>query len=248
MAAQIVLDSINPYTGVRITTLHLEYPQYIHGQFMSHRMFSRNSSSGRAMSVTRLTNADITLPIWTKEKKGMQGEVLDRLGEDKDITDRANEIVSEMYWFAKEKAGELEALGIHHQNINVYLKSFFNIHTLVTATEWQNFFNLRISDHAQPEIKQLAIAIKIAMEQSEPVERLEHVPYYENYYYFSSAGRCARISYLSDSVDSGTDAKLGDKLWENKHLTPFEHIAFARLDCWYANFNTWQSYRNCKGY
>ena len=48
--ATVIADSISP-VGKRITTLELVYPRYIHSEFMTHRMFSRNASSSRFAKV-----------------------------------------------------------------------------------------------------------------------------------------------------------------------------------------------------
>ena len=48
--AKIICDSISP-VGARITTFELVYPRFIHGEFMTHRVFSRNAASSRAIPV-----------------------------------------------------------------------------------------------------------------------------------------------------------------------------------------------------
>jgi thymidylate synthase ThyX len=47
--AKVITDSISKHTGQRITTFELDYNRYIHGELMTHRVFSRNSSSSRAI-------------------------------------------------------------------------------------------------------------------------------------------------------------------------------------------------------
>lgn len=255
MNVTIVLDSVNPFTGIRLTTMELVYPQLIHQQFLTHRMFSRNSSSFRAMSTERVLDDELVFPFWTKEKRGMQGESLNILDNDEDFTLclEADEVLKETYSYVQQQVKRLKDLGIHHQNANAYLRPFQSIHTLVTATDWNNFFALRLTKQAQPEIFNLALLMKEALRESEPIKRYEHLPFVENNdsstdLFLTSAARCARISYLSNGGDAEKDLALGKKLWDNKHLSPFEHQAFARGDGRFANFNTWQSYRNMKGY
>ena len=63
--ANIILDSISP-DGVRLTTLELIYPRFIHSEFMTHRMFSRNASSSRAIPVQKMIDRirnDPAMPI-----------------------------------------------------------------------------------------------------------------------------------------------------------------------------------------
>lgn len=81
ISAQVLKDSINLY-GNRLTTFQLRYPRFIHPEFMTHRVFSRNASSSRAIPVERIIEdilEDTAMPIyWGKNQKGMQaGEEID---------------------------------------------------------------------------------------------------------------------------------------------------------------------------
>ena len=139
---------------------------------------------------------------------------------------------------------------IHKQTLNRLLEPFSRIRTLVTATEWDNFFKLRLAPDAQPEMQSLAKAMKGAMEKSKPKERKWHVPYLEKEHYTEedlmvSVARCARVSYArldgrNDSV--AEDVALAKRLLDSGHSSPFEHIAKAS-GVWSANFFGWVSYR-----
>ena len=76
ISAEIVADSING-NGNRITTFLLTYPRFIHGEIMTHRVFSRNSASSRAIpfeKMVKMVEEDPFIPIaWQKDHKGMQG-------------------------------------------------------------------------------------------------------------------------------------------------------------------------------
>ena len=173
-------------------------------------------------------------------------------------------------WFESANAAaayaeELLSYDIHKQIVNRVLEPYMWAHTIVTSTEWDNFFNLRISDDAQPEIQQLAICMKEAMDKSTPKETMHHLPYitYEEmldsmdkdnndnlYRYFAhiSAARCARVSYLNhdqSQPDINRDIALANKLLEAKHLSPFENQAFALPDPNQPsnNFVGWLQYR-----
>ena len=50
--AKIIADS-TIRQGHRITTFLLTYPRFIHSELMTHRMFSRNSASSRAISLKK---------------------------------------------------------------------------------------------------------------------------------------------------------------------------------------------------
>ena len=70
ISAEIVADSVNEH-GNRITTMLLTYPRFIHGEVLTHRMFSRNSASSRAIpfeKMYKMVAEDPFIPIaWQKE-------------------------------------------------------------------------------------------------------------------------------------------------------------------------------------
>lgn len=259
MEVKVLLDSINPYTNVRLTTLHCVYPQSIHQQVLTHRMFSRNSSSLRAISFDRVsTEFETVYPIWTEEKKGMQGSLIT----DEEKIDLGNRIVERMLTDVLRHCKDLELWGFHHQDINDYLRPFQNIHTVITATDFDNFFNQRLHEAAKPAIQMLAKQIKSALDSSEPISRLVHLPLMDSWYssyeecYLSdqfnyrelqliSAARLARISYFKWSDDPQKDLELAKKLIEKQHPSPFEHVAFAQdSNDYFANFKSWKQLRH----
>lgn len=141
--AQIVADSISPQ-GHRITSFLLTYPRFIHGEIMTHRMFSRNSASSRAIPVEnmlRMVEEDPFIPIaWQKAHKGMQGT--EYFTEDKTIHALQTD------WLrARDKAVEyatyLNEREVTKQLCNRLLEPFMWHTVLVTATDWENFFELR---------------------------------------------------------------------------------------------------------
>ena len=253
MEVKVLLDSINPYTNVRLTTLHCVYPQSIHQQVLTHRMFSRNSSSLRAISFDRVSNEfDLVLPTWTTEKKGMQGNLL----ENEKTIQQANNLVRNMYEVVLSYCESLAKQGIHHQDINNYLRPFQNIHTVITATDFDNFLTQRLHESAKPAIQSLAQQIKAALDSSEPITRLQHIPLIDDVDFYTtklrieelqliSAGRLARISYFKWSDDPQKDLELAKKLIEKQHPSPFEHVAFAQdSNDYFANFKSWKQLRH----
>jgi hypothetical protein len=170
-------------------------------------------------------------------------------------------------------AHKLSAVGLHKQHINRYLEPFIQVHELITATSWQNFLELRLANDAQPEIQELAGLIQQALAESTPkplVENEFHLPYwtgdldefgiiqpYQKTYL--SAALCARLSYstysharrMAESRETLGDEEwvlrqleFAEKLLENKHLTPFEHIARPFKMGWCDSFYGWQSLRH----
>lgn len=165
--AKIIADSVSP-AGIRLTTMQLRYPRFIHSEFMTHRVFSRNASSSRAIPVERMIadlRRDPAMPVfWGSNKPGMQaGNELS----DKELS-QAKEI-----WLAAMEAAILRAqqlmdVGLHKQIANRILEPWAHINVVVTATEWDNFFELRAHPDAQPEIHALALEMINAMAGSQP--------------------------------------------------------------------------------
>jgi Thymidylate synthase complementing protein len=191
ITAKIIADSISP-SGKRITTYELEYPRFIHAEFMTHRLFSRNAASSRAIPVSRaieLILADTAMPIhWGKNQPGMSAKeecnelVHARLPS---LEDRG--LLREQAWnFARDCAitiaEQFNKAGYHKQIVNRLLEPFTHIKVVCTATEYDNFFWLRRHPDAQPEIRELADQMWQAREASVPAQLDSgdwHVPYYK---------------------------------------------------------------------
>lgn len=134
------------------------------------------------------------------------------------------------------------ALNIHKQNANRYIEPWMWHEALVTSTYWRNFLRLRIDAAAAPEIHALAVLVREALLHSNPDREWLHLPFIDDIpaedtpwdellpTLMSSASECARISYKDRSTASLSDnTKLGARLLEQGHLSPFEHIAFHAL-------------------
>ena len=140
-------------------TFELTYPRYIHSEFMTHRQFSRNASSSRAIPVSKVIQQVVSNPVIPPKiymnKAGMVGDV------EAGATDA--EAFRDLWIYAATNAVKtaecMAELGIHKQHINRILEPFQFIHVIVTATEWDNFFRLRLAPDAQPEMQDLANAI-----------------------------------------------------------------------------------------
>ena len=159
ISTQIVADSVGP-KGNRITTFLLTYPRFIHGELMTHRVFSRNSASSRAIpfeKMVKMVEEDPFIPIaWQKDHKGMQGS--EYITDQKIINFKSGvwlQARNEAIHRAKELNGnlqrarnpfdieELEDTGVTKQLCNRLLEPFMWHTTLVSATEFDNFFELR---------------------------------------------------------------------------------------------------------
>ena len=253
ITAKVIEDSI-VVGGKRLTTVQLEYPRVIHAELMTHRVFSRSAASSRAIPVRRLIERVENHPYvpedWGQNKAGMQSEV----PLDPDAAALAHTIWMNAFRNAVESAKALAALGVHKQHSNRVLEPFAHIAVVVSSTEWQNFFNLRRSPKAQPEFQRLADVIYEVREKSIPVQRRVgdwHLPYLLDEERETlnpataadvSAARCARVSYWKHdgTVPSlEDDFRLAAGLREDRHLSPFEHQAYALPGARMGNFHDW---------
>ena len=232
----IVKYSKSAVTGAEVITFLLEYPRYIHAELMTHRVFSRNASSSRAIPIERMleyATEQTVIPMWTHNQKGMQGQLVT----DIDTLNRANKILEEGLTDAVSMVKRLDDLGIHKQNANRYLEPFQHIKTLVTTTDLDNWNVLRFHKDAQPEIKALAglmIATKFMVTPEKLAEDEWHLPFVseEDKKAYSvedqlkiSASCGAQTSYraLDTSIEKALD--LYDRLVGSDvlHASPFEH-------------------------
>lgn len=182
IVARIVADSVNK-NGNRITTFELEYHRFIHSELMTHRLFSRNAMSSRAVPINKMIeqvrNNPATPVHWGKNQAGMQAdEVLVE-----ESLDNAKRQWKQSAIYAASQAEIMSSIGSHKQIVNRLLEPFQMMKTVMTATEFDNFFWLRCDPDAQPEIQELAKCMFDAMRQSQP-EGLEseqwHTPYVEH--------------------------------------------------------------------
>lgn len=139
---EIVADSLNTF-GNRITTFKLIYPRIIHSELMTHRVFSRNAASSRAVPVKKMIesvrNNMFTPLAIQKTHKGMQGSDYFEGVE----LEQAKQLWIESAELALQQAEKMEKFGITKQLINRILEPYQYYQVLVTATEWENFFSLR---------------------------------------------------------------------------------------------------------
>ena len=256
----IVADSVGP-TGARITTFQLKYPRMIHSELLTHRMFSRNASSTRAIPTAKMIEwieKDPAMPVyWGKNQQGMQAT--QELSEP--YASRATEVWLKARDQAVRHAKTLTDIGVHKQIASRILEPWAHINVVLTATDFNNFFTLRCHPAAMPEIQVLAVQMARAYRASKPVHRQSllgwHIPFVTpdeltdntlvDCLKFSVA-RCARVSYLTfegKQPDLKADIRLHDMLASNGHWSPFEHQAECSADSSRrsGNFRGWVQYR-----
>ena len=177
IVVKVVCDSVSE-AGKRITTLECSYPRLIHSELKTHRMLSTNSASSRAIPFKKMVEQLQGIPVrFGAARSGMQdmgeeytAQVFYTDANDDDCGYRGTP--QEAWDGAKSMAiwaaeGFYEA-GYAKQIYNRLLEPFQTIKTVVTATEWDNFFHLRLDDAADPTIQELAKCMKQAMDDSKP--------------------------------------------------------------------------------
>lgn len=256
--AEIIADSANK-DGIRLTTMLCTYPLVIHAEVMTHRVFSRNAASSRAIPIARLIK-DVQdnpfIPLhWGKNEPGMQANAQLTGGN----LQAAKEVWNEALNGALKSAEALAHWGTHKQLANRILAPFAHIRTLITATDWMNFFALRCHPAAEPHMRELANAMRNAHDESTPTQLFEkqwHLPFVSDTDSAAttvgidarllSVARCARVSYLTQDTgqlpDPRKDQSLSSKLLASGHWSPFEHQAVPAKGR-HANFSGWMSYR-----
>jgi len=265
-SAKVILDSIS-VDGHRLTTLEVRMHRFVLAEFNTHRVFSRNAASSRAIPVHKRIKSimdDPAMPVeWGTNQKGMQA------GEPLKAEDQAN---AETIWLdARDMmvsyTQQLILLCVHKQIANRLLEPWAWVTDVVSATEWDNFYKQRCSLYsqaAQPEMRAAADAILHARLASKPTPMQNtypvfnwHTPYIqpEEYGEFGinlserikvSVARCARVSYLTQdgTRDTAEDLALYNRLTTASppHWSPTEHVATPMPGRW-GNFIGWKQWR-----
>lgn len=223
--AKILLDSKAP-SGYRLTTFILTYPRFIHSEFMTHRVASKNSASSRALPVKKTLDTISINPVipveWGTAKSGMQA------GEETEHTQLAEKIwldaSKQMIVAAQKLAGLVSVnsvgdivsddfpgaikLNLHKQIVNRIVEPWMWMTVVCSATDYDNFFSLRCHPDAQPEIQKLAYMMKDVYENNHPKLLQEgdwHLPFIQEdeeeldleIKKKIAVARCARVSYLT---------------------------------------------------
>lgn len=195
-SAEIINDSINE-SGQRLTTFEVTTPRIILAEFNTHRMFSRNSASSRAIPVEKQIIKvldDPFIPVyWGRNQSGMQAA---------DALTEGEAVIAEAGWLTSRDHAVLGAIAlmggidklkddvlkdriadlkkstsfsgvdsptpVHKQITNRLLEAFMWQTIIVTATDWDNFYALRANPQAQPEIQKTAYMMRELHEQNAP--------------------------------------------------------------------------------
>ena len=252
ISAKIIADSISP-EGVRMTTMEIEYPRFILAELNTHRMLSKNSASSRAIPVKAMhefiKDNPATPVYWGKNQPGMKAK--------EELT--GPDLSEAKYFWGKAKEDALHwadalanRLGVHKQIANRITEPWMTMKTVISGTEWANFFHLRNHPDAQPEIRALAEAMiveytthlpnplkpgewhlpYIAIGRYVPTDELQYFDDYFNRISLEdakiiSASCCAQVSYRKNDDSPEKAWKIWQQLIENDpvHASPIEHQA-----------------------
>lgn len=248
-------------TGAKLITWELRYWRAIHSELMTHRAFSRNAGSSRAIPVRKVLAqvwSDPAGPIhWGVNQAGMKARaelVGWRLAAAGALWRAAGKVMCGFAW-------GMVQLNLHKQVANRILEPWQYINVVVSATEVENFFALRCHPDAQPEFQELAEEMKLNYDGAvwmtlQPGEW--HMPYVLGLErglvgvatsLKLSAARTARVSYepfdgngsLLKEVERH-DLLVGS---EPIHASPTEHQAVCTHGSgMFANFSGFRQYRS----
>lgn len=217
--AEVIEDTI--HGTARLTTLKIRYHRMIHAEMLRHRAHSRGAASSRAIPVSRMAARATAEPIhWGLNQAGMQAST--------ELTGWRLWAVKKVWRLSRRIAQRLSRLlawlGAHKQVANRVTEPYQWMEEVISGTDWDNYFNLRAHEAAQPEIRAIAEAIREAMRASTPRRVVGdygpdevsnwHLPFITaeervgvhdgrggvyNAIFLAklSSARCARVSYLN---------------------------------------------------
>lgn len=258
-SARIIADSKNSF-GTRLTTFVIVFPRIILAELNTHRCFSRNSASSRAIPITTMLKRVLDNPFiplrFLKAHSGMSGVEY--------FEDEYDKLARERWLLARDRAVEsatsfLKLDGssdVTKQLVNRIIESFTYHEVIISGTEWENFFALRCHPDAEIHMQHLAQLMLDAYNKSEPKLLAEgewHIAFGDQFDMEKvtqlvekekmtidevkraiCSARCARISYVLHSKEEKynyeKDLELYRKLISEGHFSPLEHCAYAAGD------------------
>lgn len=167
---QVITDSKCDW-GHRLTTVKATFPRYLLAEFNTHKMISKNSASSRAIPAVKLIESVRKNPYipekWMKDHKGMQGTEYFNdpiaIEVNRNFWQNAIDVNTALSWDLNG-----EGRGVSKQISNRLLEPFMYHTTLMSATEWENFFALRAHGAAEDNFQKTAFMILDAINISEP--------------------------------------------------------------------------------
>lgn len=220
--------------GTRIVSVVLNYPRFIHPEMLTHRVFSRNTASSRAIPSLKYINQDKYIPEFTKLKKGMASNEPIK-----------HKLLAKLIWMfhafvSKWSVFFLYKLKVHKQHANRLLEPHIYIKALYTfnADDLKHFIDLRYSEEAQPEIKLVAKHLLNAVYGLKFETNVIHLPFNSDDI-VENVAMAARISY--NKFKGRDNHALFKKLFQQKHMSPFEHIVISKYNPEIKKYQFWEN-------
>lgn len=167
---RVLASTYNPVSNTKMISFLVDFPTVLLAELRTHRIltqgslyehselvdFSCSANSARAIPTNKYLDKVLEnpfVPIWTKQQKGMSGELCDedtikrctqqwlqtlkgvKVGRGSNRTQIEKGVIN--------RYDSLIDLGIHKQNANRLLSPFAYTTCIITGTEWENFFKLR---------------------------------------------------------------------------------------------------------
>ncbi len=252
ITARVLAKSVSPQ-GKVVCTWEITVHRYVWAQVLTHRDLSRNAMSSRACSVPKMQEALTAVPIhWGKHQSGMQAyEETDSM-----VHFQGEYYTREQAWdLGKQFSSEL-SMAFHEadyakQIVNRITEPYQMIKAVITSTDMDNFYWLRIANDPQHEIREVGRKMRESFDAEDAKLLLKgewHVPYVysgrgndgSRIYYSQddekltveeakqvSASSIAQVSYRD--IDSSKDkastvfTKLGVGT-DRVHSSPFESV------------------------
>lgn len=257
--SEVVLKSRSSKNFIAVTFV-VEFPRIILPEVLTHRQFSRNTSSSRAIKFDTMVQNVIDNPFvpyeFPKHHKGMQG--FEYYTEDADIK-QLQSVWLEGRDKAVEVARKLDAMNVSKQLCNRIIEPYTWTKMIITTSleGLENFFELRCSKYepernifnktdirnsramAELHMQLLADSMRRSYSNAVAIDDDRHFPFYPDI--FQCVEACARVSY--NKIIAGRN-NLFNTLLTNKHMSPFEHcLVSTKDDKWYYNMQGWKSLR-----
>jgi thymidylate synthase ThyX len=243
---------LSKYNGTKIATLEVKVPYHTWIHLLTHRAFSRNAQSSRGIPFTRLLERATYIPeSFPINKPGMSPEnYIDKTHPDYQTLCN---LWIKARTLAIETANTMYLHEVHKEIINRVIQPYCYITGIITATDWDNFIELRTASSTQEDTRKVAIRVREIINDMQFMNQMWHIPYVDtmnekmpiNDSLLISAARCARVSYLNHNNEKNNhekDMKLANQLLTDKHMSPFEHQACGYKGKYY-NLSNWLSQR-----
>lgn len=263
--------------GISMYSFEVEIPRIILAEWNTHGMLNTNAQSSRAVPTKKLIEEVRRNPYmpshWGKNQKGMQAY--------EECHSSVNSMPREAFWDicihnACNNAQAFEEAGYHKQIANRVIEPYSHTKLVISGTEWNNFFNLRIHKDAEPNIREMAIKIYELIYKSDGISlqngewHLPYIEYYEDFYGNISYGfngspislteairislACvAQVSYRSLNTNPEAIDRIYNSLFPSNgapiHGSPAQHLAtpFKEAQC-KGDWQEGETHRDRDGY